>query len=77
MAFSLKAFSLRIADDNEEPPEELEGEDLEYVIKLHAASGRCSTLLMDKDKSEASFQANLDVSTKSVFAASKSNLLLT
>jgi hypothetical protein len=49
-------------DDDDGPPEELEGEDLEYVIKLHAASGRCSMLLMDKDKATESFQANLDVS---------------
>ena len=44
-------------EDNEEPPDELAGEDLEYVLKLNVAMGRCATLLMDHEKSTASFKA--------------------
>jgi hypothetical protein len=67
------------AEDNDLSPTELEGEDLEYVLKLNAAMGRCSLLLMDKDKSLNAFQANLDVSSTTVScpALSLSDIALT
>eukprot|EP00797_Seminavis_robusta_P022824 Sro368_g127930.2 (2147) ;mRNA; r:15598-22595 len=52
---------LMFEDENESKSDLLTGEDLEYVLKLNAAMGRCSLLLMDKDKSTGAFQANLDL----------------
>ena len=51
-----------MTEDNE-TSDELEGEDLEYVLKLNAAMGWGAMMLMNKEKSIASFQASLDVRT--------------
>ena len=59
---SVIAIASSTSEDNETPADELESEDLEYVLKLNAAIGRSAMMLMNKEKSIASFQASLDVS---------------
>jgi hypothetical protein len=49
-------------EDESSPEEELSGEDLDYISKLYTAMGRCSLLLMDKEKAAASFDSCINVS---------------